>query len=542
MYKKTLINLTAITMAMSLAFAPAVTSFAAEGNGESNIVTEAVVTGESSNVKAEGEEIGEVITVGENENVVVGEGEVVTIKGNPVGDSEDTSAVEAGEKSYVFIEGESVSAEKIGIDAKDGSTVVVSGDHENYEKKDNVSGENIGIKAGEDTTILVNGDVSGKEAIVSDGTGLIFVDGDVHGTQAGFVVESAPGKTGGVVIVNGEIGADAPMSVSSKIILVNSGNEYTDYSSVGKNEDGSYDYDKIAQAICDSFPEFYAYKYNGISIRQDYSVKESGMDSSKFYEEYLTGKYNQKVNFIVKTDESSKDCYKIIGGYDEKMFNEYGLMTISAKSALTVAANEGYTITGGEYVKVTDNGDNTYTVKINGWHGGIEIRAVLKPVTTTVAVDNNNYYVSEAPAVENEVIDVPMIFASFTITGRSDLPEVLGASLEDGSTDTVVRPVVKVTAGSLSAIQYKRAFIDTVKDAPKDAVIRLETSASYCIDKMMMEALASRPDVSLQVVFPVNHENVEVTVPAGYDVMSLLDDNGYCGFLYLNSVFNTNAQ
>ena len=55
---------------------------------------------------------------------------------------------------------------------------------------------------------------------------------------------------------------------------------------------------------------------------------------------------------------------------------------------------------------------------------------------------------------------------------------------------------------------------------------------------MMMEALAARADLTLEVTFPVNHEKTTVVVPAGYDHMSLLDENGYCGFLYLASVFN----
>ena len=139
---------------------------------------------------------------------------------------------------------------------------------------------------------------------------------------------------------------------------------------------------------------------------------------------------------------------------------------------------------------------------------------------------------------------MPFIFATLTVTRNSDLPDVLGASREDGTSNEVIsgKKVVKVAAGELSAIQYKRAFIDGVKNAPQGAVLRLETSKVTCLDKMMLTELAKRPDLTLQVAFPVNDEHVEVTVPAGYDVLSLLDENGYCGFLYLNSVFASNAQ
>ena len=537
MYKKKLINLTAITLAMSLAFGSAVTSFAADKDVaiESFLPTPGYGEGEPL---GEGDgELGTLVVVGENENVVVEDGEVVTIKGNPVGTGEDTSAIEAGEKSIVFVEGESVTSETVGIDAKSGSVVVVTGTDGNDELRNNVSGEQIGIKSEGDAVVAVHGDVSGGNGIVSDGTGLIVVDGDINGNSAGFVVESSVGKEGGVVIVTGDIGADVPMSDPSKIILISGSDHYTDYSSAGKTEDG-YDYAKIAQAIIDSFPEYYAYSYNGLSIRQNYSLKESGLSYDTMYHSYLSGHYDDKVNYIIKPDEATKDLYQITGGYNEQMLSEYGLYTLSAKASLTVAAQAGYTITGGESVNVIDNGDNTYTVKIKSWHGNINIRAVLKPTSTTVAVDNNNNYrVTSQPTEEEEVVEVPYIFASFSILDNGDLPEVLGASLEDGVVSS--RPVVKVKADRLTATQYKRTFIDTVKNAPANAVIRIETSASYCIDKMMMEALAARPDVSLEVTFPVNHdETVTVTVPAGYDVMSLLDENGYCGFLYLNSVFN----
>lgn len=546
MYKKTLINLTAITMAMSIAFAPTVTAFAAEPATETEIQS-VIEPNVPANGGQEGEDVGEVIVIGEGERVEVSEG-TVTVKGNPVG-SESESAVEASNSSIVFVEGSSITSEGTAIEA-DGATVVASGDYDTYDKKDNVSGDKAGIKATNDSTVAVNGDVTGADAIISDGTGLIVVEGDVHGTSgAGFVVESAPGKNGGIVIVDGKIISDQPMSDPGKIILLTGNNygSYTDYSSAGKkettDENGNtkveYDYDAIAKAIIDSFPTFYAREYNGVSIQQNYSIAESGMDTSTFYHDYLRSKYNDKTNFIIGVDTSENSNYQVLEGYDENMLKEYGLYTISGKSGLKISAKDGYTITGGENATVIDNGDNTYTVKIKGWHGGINITAVLKPATISVAANNGSeaqYVASESQ--EPEIVNVPVLFATLSIENSSELPEVLGASLEDGVV-TSNKPVVTVKAnGNLTALQYKRAFIDTVKNAPQGAIVRLETSASYCIDKMMMEALAARADLTLEVTFPVNHEKTTVVVPAGYDHMSLLDENGYCGFLYLASVFN----
>ncbi|WP_074753848.1 hypothetical protein [Butyrivibrio fibrisolvens] len=49
-----------------------------------------------------------------------------------------------------------------------------------------------------------------------------------------------------------------------------------------------------------------------------------------------------------------------------------------------------------------------------------------------------------------------------------------------------------------------------------------------------------RPDVTLEVSFldgEYKGNRVSFTIPAGTDTMSLVDDNGYFGFLYLAGQF-----
>ena len=62
---------------------------------------------------------------------------------------------------------------------------------------------------------------------------------------------------------------------------------------------------------------------------------------------------------------------------------------------------------------------------------------------------------------------------------------------------------------------------------------------------MVMDALAARPDVTLTVDFlseGFKGTPMTVTIPAGYDDTSLLDANGYAGFLYLSGIFGGRAQ
>ena len=49
----------------------------------------------------------------------------------------------------------------------------------------------------------------------------------------------------------------------------------------------------------------------------------------------------------------------------------------------------------------------------------------------------------------------------------------------------------------------------------------------------MIAAMAARPDVAYNIVFKHDGVKMRIVIPAGYDVKSLLDEHGYCGFLRL---------
>ncbi len=52
----------------------------------------------------------------------------------------------------------------------------------------------------------------------------------------------------------------------------------------------------------------------------------------------------------------------------------------------------------------------------------------------------------------------------------------------------------------------------------------------------MVEALVERPDVTLEIGFldeEYKGNRITATIPAGTDVLSLVDENGFVGFLYL---------
>ncbi len=78
--------------------------------------------------------------------------------------------------------------------------------------------------------------------------------------------------------------------------------------------------------------------------------------------------------------------------------------------------------------------------------------------------------------------------------------------------------------------------IDTIRNThTEEAIIRTDRWISF--NQAVIEAIAERPELSVTVVYKYQGVECSVMIPAGADVRSLLNENGYCGFRYLDSVF-----
>ncbi|MBO4900445.1 MAG: hypothetical protein J5509_09145 [Lachnospiraceae bacterium] len=77
--------------------------------------------------------------------------------------------------------------------------------------------------------------------------------------------------------------------------------------------------------------------------------------------------------------------------------------------------------------------------------------------------------------------------------------------------------------------------------APANSTVTIDTQRWISFHKDVLIALAYRPDVSLEVNFlSEGHkgDQMSFTIPAGTDIVSLLNNEDYCGFLYLNGCMN----
>ncbi len=87
---------------------------------------------------------------------------------------------------------------------------------------------------------------------------------------------------------------------------------------------------------------------------------------------------------------------------------------------------------------------------------------------------------------------------------------------------------------------FQKVTAEKIRNAAQGATVEITTSRWISFHRSVMEALAARPDVTLTISFldgEYRGNRRIVTIPAGYDTLSLLNGTDYCGFLYLGSKF-----
>lgn len=92
---------------------------------------------------------------------------------------------------------------------------------------------------------------------------------------------------------------------------------------------------------------------------------------------------------------------------------------------------------------------------------------------------------------------------------------------------------------------FSKTTMQKIMDAPQGATVEVKTSRWISFHKMVMQALANRPDVALKVSFldgEYRGNRMTFTIPAGYDALSLPNEEGYCGFLYLGGIFGLHPE
>lgn len=166
--------------------------------------------------------------------------------------------------------------------------------------------------------------------------------------------------------------------------------------------------------------------------------------------------------------------------------------------SISVNPNEGYevdSVAGGK-VDVIKNADGSYTIIVPRG-GGIKISALLKAIEKVVPA-SSVVKVKSSESSSSPVLTAAQSYSVFNNTIQKDIANV-----------------------------------------PQNGTMNIDMGNWISFNKKTFELLSKRSDIAITITYKYNGQTYRVTIPAGYPLMDLLDENGYCGCLYLNSLFGS---
>lgn len=218
----------------------------------------------------------------------------------------------------------------------------------------------------------------------------------------------------------------------------------------------------------------------------------SGRDISKA--EAMNTILQQKVNYLLRTENTSNATISL----DQDRALENTKITFHVKAA------DGYQVKGVSAGKtdVIDNGDGSYSVIVPRG-GGVNISAIVEAIIRDQQQNSGSSESSESS--ESSTSDIEVTSAPTPTQYESEQKQVQ-------------QMIQNIAQGG-------------------NCVIKSAGLISF--NRATFEALAARPDVSVDVIYKWKGIKYKTTIPAGYPVLDLLNEDGYCGCLYLNAIFGS---
>lgn len=115
-----------------------------------------------------------------------------------------------------------------------------------------------------------------------------------------------------------------------------------------------------------------------------------------------------------------------------------------------------------------------------------------------------------------------------TNPGGNTTTDVSGTNYHSDETVVVI-----ITEGE----KYVKNVLAQLEKAPVNGKVIIDTKDWYCFNRTLAEKVTSMKEVDVTVKYGYQGKKYEVTIPAGSDIVSLLDENGFVGFRYLDAVF-----
>ncbi len=407
-------------------------------------------------------------------------GEIGTIKVG--GDVSGGEAVVANGKADVTVGG-SVSGTFVGVAADGNAAVSVKGDAGTK--------TGAGIYAGGDATVTVDGNVTGGtldgapedcedvHAAIIAGAGTTVT---VKGT-----VSTAEGNGSAVEINCRDTGSQKGTLVIDK---AKAGGEA---STIFVNAEAGASQDDILNSLPDIVVgELDAKNEDFIWNSYDSELYENDPENETIGE--LNEKIYATIRYMIRWNNSEGGSFSIDG---TSKYGEYDVARENQELGITIQIAEGYeleSISGGK-AQVLQRPDGTWSVIVPRG-GGVNLSAVLKRIIKE--------------EMKNSAVSNP------------------GASGSEEQT------TVQKSSGYA---EFQKAVRSQIKNAAPGAVVEIDGKNWMSFDRSTMEELSKRNDLTVVVRFRYLGKRWRVVVPAGYAVQTLLNQEGYTGFLYLSAVF-----
>ena len=482
--------------------------------------------GDGSGTKGSTVNAGSVTANGSNSTGVYAENYAKVTVENDVKASEGTTSI-PDESGYVN--------PVIGVRASENANVTVKGNVE-------VNGTGtVGITVSNSGYITVGGDITasgdkyvwednGEEREVTGITavgGLITVKGNVTSAGTGIIIERTDEMINSNVAVKGDVkgssgivmNTDSGVTVGGTVtatdgtgltILLEEGKSTGDVTlgTLSVEKDGEtgilldvkgMKYLQTIDDIMNAIPKINIFEINvkdNASYlwvddgKQDDAI--SGTDISK--EEAMNTILQQKVNYLLRTENTSNATISL----DQDRALENTKITFHVKAA------DGYLVKGVSAGKaaVIDNGDGSYSVIVPKG-GGVNISAIVEAIIRDQQQNGGSSESSESS--ESSTSDIEVTSAPTPTQYESEQKQVQ-------------QMIQNIAQGG-------------------NCVIKSAGLISF--NRATFEALAARPDVSVDVIYKWKGIKYKTTIPAGYPVLDLLNEDGYCGCLYLNAIFGS---
>ena len=367
--------------------------------------------------------------------------------------------------------------EVTGIEAE-GGTVIVNG---------NVTATGTGIIIIRRTSDMINsdvavkGDVKGSSGIVMNTDSRVTVGGTVTATDGtGLTILLEEGEsTGDVTLGTLSVEKDGETGILLDV----------------KGMNNLQTIDDIIKAM----PEINIFEINVKDNAsclwvddgtQDDAISKIGISKEKAMNTIL----QQKVNYLLRTENISNATISL----DQDRALENTKITFHVKAA------DGYQVKGVSAGKtaVIDNGDGSYSVIVPRG-GGVNISAIVEAIIRDQQQNGGSSESSESS--ESSTSDIEVTSAPTPTQYESEQKQVQ-------------QMIQNIAQGG-------------------NCVIKSAGLISF--NRATFEALAARPDVSVDVIYKWKGIKYKTTIPAGYPVLDLLNEDGYCGCLYLNAIFGS---